>query len=88
MTKKPDEGFGEEITFYINAVPFGPLHELKALDGMTWEDWINTEYNILTLTIDNKIVVYPPGLFSIKNNNGAPVKSSDIIITEYTYNVG
>lgn len=29
-------GGGAEITFYFDSQPFGPIYELKALDGMTW----------------------------------------------------
>ena len=34
------ESGGGEITFYVNDVAY------TALDGMTWEEWVNSEYNI------------------------------------------
>lgn len=85
------EGF-DEITFYIDAEPFGPFHELKALDGMTWGDWVDSEYNTIgiyrELYGDAVAIVYPYMGFNIVSSEGEFVKGHYIISAETTYLVG
>ena len=88
MAKKPSGGFGEEITFYLDSAPIGPFHELKALDGMTWKDWIDCEYNTVGIYGESSIVLYPPMGFPITEAGGEWVKVDDIIVAETVYAVG
>ena len=85
-------GGGEEITFYIDSTPFGPFHELKALDGMTWGDWIDSEYNTIGIFGESYggvvAILYPPMDFNITSSGGAWVTGDDIIVAETTYLVG
>ena len=80
--------FGEEITFYFDAFPFGDFHTLKALDGMTWKDWVDSEYNTLGCFLeesgDSTYVTFPPFL-SIAYDGGYSVQTSELIIKDYTY---
>lgn len=82
------EDVGEEFTFYIDASPFGPVHELKALDGMTWFDYVVSEYNTIGLSVLDAFVVYPPGIFTLRLEGGAAEKAYNLIISEYVYGVG
>lgn len=62
-----------QITFTINSVQY------QAEEGMTWEQWVNSEYNSNYQIYNNKICligyIYPVTL------NDVNVKPSDIIIT-------
>lgn len=85
-------GGGEEITFYIDSAPFGPVHELKALDGMTWEDWIDSEYNTVGIYGESYggdvAILYPPIGLNITDSGGQYVRGYHIIFAEVTYIVG
>jgi hypothetical protein len=84
-------GGGAEITFYIYSSPFGPVYELKALDGMTWGDWVDSEYNTIGIFEepygDEVIILYPPGL-GVTDSGGSWVKGDQIIFAETTYLIG
>lgn len=92
MAKKPSGGFGEEITFYLDTAPFGPVYELKALDGMTWGDWIDSEYNTIGIFGESYggvvAILYPPIGLNITDSNGQYVIGDHIILAETTYLVG
>lgn len=89
---KPRGGGGKEITFYFDATPFGPFHELKALDGMTWGDWVDSEYNTIGIyseSYENYVAILcPPFGLSVASSDGWYIKGDNIIIEEYTYLVG
>lgn len=82
-------GSGEEIVFYINTFPIGGTFELTAIDGMTWGEFVSTEYNTLDLYINEDFgyVEYPPFGFPI-SAYGAGCKAEDIIIADFTYEIG
>lgn len=84
-------GGGTEITFYFDSQPFGPIYELKALDGMTWGDWIDSEYNTVGIFGDPYgdvvAILFPPG-FSVTDSGGLWVTGDQIIFAETTYLVG
>lgn len=56
--KVKSEG-GGEITFTVNiisltsGIPVG-THEMKAIEGMTWYEWCQSEYNVFSLTCDGE----------------------------------
>jgi hypothetical protein len=79
-----------EITFYIADSPFNPNYiEYTALEGMTWENWVNSKYNI-----DNFICTSYFGEMRIENINGfkvvvqsSGVSPADIIIANNQYDL-
>ena len=63
------------ITFKINTIQY------QAENGMTWGDWVNSEYNINnTYSISNDNYVHKGDEFV--SDSGLYVVASDIIITQ------
>lgn len=80
--------YGEEIAFYFDSRPYGGLYELKALDGMTWADWISSQYNTMGVEMgDTYGDVYWMDLTIVYYDTGKRAKSEDLIINECTYGV-
>ena len=75
----------------MNAEPFGPFHELKALDGMTWGDWVDSEYNTVGIweasTENFTFIYYPPVGFTVRGPEGPYVRGNNIIFAEAIYNI-
>lgn len=90
MAKKPSGGgSGEEITFYIEVWFRGELYELKALEGMTWGDWVDSTYNSIGASVQDSPrgdVISYDGIFNIVNR-GQLLFPDDTIISEYIYEV-
>ena len=63
------------IFFYTDNPYYGPY---QAEQGMTWEDWVNSKYNIPKATIKNNKIFIGSWFFS-------EVIPSDIIISDNTY---
>ena len=63
------------IFFYTDNPHYGPY---QAEQGMTWEDWVNSKYNIAKATISNNKIFIGSWFFS-------EVIPSDIIISDNTY---
>lgn len=87
---------GGEITFYI-LHPEGFNLERKALYGMTWQDWINSDYNLMyeSITdnglynqffeiIENTVLHYEGG-FMVADQQGTLVSPTDVIENKYVY---
>ena len=87
---------GGEITFYI-LHPFGFNLERKALYGMTWQDWINSDYNLMYESItDNgldyqffeiigdEVYHYDEG-WAVTNQQGTSISPTDVIENNYVY---
>lgn len=85
-----------EITFYIHS-PWGFNLERKALSGMTWQDWVNSDYNLMyeSITdngldnqffeiIDNEVYHYDEG-WAVTNQQGTLVSPIDVIENNYVY---
>lgn len=89
-SKPSGGGFGEPFSFYIADKPFRPNYiEYTALEGMTWENWVNSEYNI-----DNFICASDfggMGIQNIKGNvviyQGPRVSPEDIISANTKYDI-
>lgn len=82
--------WGEEITFYLDTTPIGDYYTLTARDGMTWADWVESEYN----TIGVELYEYSDGLGVIWNGfpvadywSGSSINPIDKIISEETYGI-
>ena len=82
--------WGEEITFYFDTMPIGGLYTLTARDGMTWADYIASDYNTVGFEL-YVMQVYTSvawnGITIINLWSGISVRSTDIIISEETYGV-
>lgn len=87
---------GREITFYIQS-PLGFNLERKALSGMTWQDWVNSDYNLMYESItDNglynqffeiigdEVFHYEDG-FMVADQQGTYVSPTDVIENKYVY---
>lgn len=87
---------GGEITFYIQS-PLEFNLERKALSGMTWQDWINSDYNLMyeSITdngfynqffeiIENTVLHYEDG-FMVADQQGTLVSPTDVIENKYVY---
>lgn len=73
---------GGLITFFVNDV------EYQAENGMTWEDWVNSEYNSgeFGIDIDDSIGYGFGGMFiEWVGTNGGYVYAPDIIQENYYY---
>ena len=87
----------DKLNVHYNPIP--PLinfniddESYQALEGMTWDNWINSQYNI-----NNKFRIYYAGpsplivltsntSYEIYNNDvTVSIKNSDIIINNYNY---
>ena len=84
-------GGGSQITFIIDGEPFLPYAEYVALEGMTWSEWCDSQYNTIGAYIyDTGIitsVLIPPIGFQITGEDGESVRSEDAIIKGFVYNV-
>lgn len=80
--------YGEEITFYLDTMPIGDYYTLTARDGMTWADWVESEYNTIGVEFyegREYINVTWNGLVICNYWNGTSIKHIDKIISEETY---
>ena len=84
-----EESGGNLITFYIaDSVSVRPnFIEYTAIEGMTWSEWINSEYNTSDLYIDGEYVLILDGL-GITGSSGSSVRSSNVIINGEQYRLG
>ena len=78
------------ITFYIaDSINIHPnFVEYTAEEGMTWGEWIDSDYNTSDLYIGEYSSVLTPDGFGINDNTGGMIRSSDIIINGYEYTKG
>ena len=70
------------ITFTINSTNY------QALSGMTWNDWINSEYSNSAYSIINDKIGIPLGLgeYTIVSKDGStPVAPTELITTNFAY---
>lgn len=87
---------GGEITFYIQS-PLGFNLERKALSGMTWQDWVNSDYNLMYESItdngldnqffeilDGEVYHYDEG-WLVTNQQGTSISPADVIENNYVY---
>lgn len=76
------------ITFYIGedieGVPY------QAEEGMTWEEWVNSEYNTAGYYINNGKVIPGDsgGHVDLYFDGTNPVKANDVIINDSAYYIG
>ena len=58
------------FVFYINGAGFiETAPEYQAEPGMTWEDWVNSSYNTLGLSVDNGYMSVPGGYIMWDSNH-------------------
>ena len=80
--------WGEEITFYFDTMPIGDYYTLTAREGMTWADWVASEYN----TIGAELYEYEDihevswnGFIVCHYRDGTSVEQTEEIISEEIY---
>ena len=70
------------ITFTIDGV------EYQAEEGMTWEEWVNSEYNVNDYWINSDGVVQISNYeFVTHYGSGGYAKHDDVIIASYNYSI-
>ena len=72
-------GGGGLITFTVDGT------EYQAEEGMTWGEWVDSEYNVDNYTSDSEYVFAPNGIFLVAIG-GDTVVPTDVIIEEQEYN--
>lgn len=97
---KEDEFYDETPRFWIILDQLGPRDNMASDDrwchyeiGMSWNEWVNSDFNTIGLIIDNEgNVGYPPiegrGVFLLKSmdsSSNAPLKSEDVVKGVYRY---
>ena len=84
-----DGSFGKEIQFHLDLMPVGDLYILTAREGMTWADWVNTDYNTMGIVIryddegDGYVVCV--GFVIYNFDSGNAVDPQDEIMANSTY---
>lgn len=85
-----EEEYGEEITFYLDTMPIGGYYTLTAREGMTWADWVESEYNTIGVELyegEEYTNVTWNGLIICDYLSGSSIKHIDKIISEETYGI-
>ena len=71
------------ITFTIDGTTY------QAIDGMTWGEWCNSDYNAEGFYIYNSYVFFNTGKKCISNNQSSSslnaAKSTDVILVSHEY---
>lgn len=85
-----EESGGNLIIFYIaDSIGIRPnFTEYTAIEGMTWGEWVDSEYNTSDLHIvemDEMLYILTSNNLSITNSVGSSVRPSDIIINGEKY---
>lgn len=57
----------------------------KAMYGMTWRQWIGSEYNVNSYIIEGEMVLTNDGMFSVADKSGSRICLEDIIQPAVTY---
>ena len=60
--------------------------EYTAVEGMTWGEWLSSEYNVNNYTSDSGMVMTPDAILYI-GIQGKCTKTTDIIIAGQKYDV-
>lgn len=73
----------DEITFTIDGTSY------TAEEGMTWEEWVESEYNTIDAYLigDEIKTVYTYSGDRLIDVNGGSIRSTDIIVADYNYNI-
>jgi hypothetical protein len=64
----------------------GRTYSLEAEDGMTWSQWISSEYNSDGFSSQGTSVLYPGHESAVTTSNGGSVTTSSVIIDNHAYN--
>lgn len=72
----------KRITFTIDGTSY------QAYDGMTWKDWVDSEFNTNNYYMSGSFICYDVaglGTYAVQDSLGKSVLYSDLIISEYIY---
>ena len=73
-------GWSEKtMTFYVDGIAY------TAYEGMTWEDWITSEFNVDAFSLDELGRVWDGTGSEVNTGANKHVVSSDYIIAGYSY---
>jgi hypothetical protein len=73
-------GWSEKtMTFYVNSVAY------TAFEGMTWGDWIASEFNVDAFFLDMYGRVHDDTGKTVTTRENKQVVSSDYIMADYNY---
>ena len=72
-----------EISFQINMA--GERTYQDCIDGMTWEEWVNSSFNTENYIVENGKVVHGTYHQIVDDANGNDVNSTDLIISSKDY---
>ena len=74
------QGATSLITFTIDGTTY------QAEDGMTWEQWVASEYNTAGYKTSSTTGVYTSdGGYAVYNASGSPVNGSNVIVANHAY---
>ena len=59
--------------------------EYKAKKDMTWEQWVNSEYNTINFSVYGDYIIDSTGMTIAEYYNNTPLNKSDKIISEAQY---
>lgn len=74
------------ISFTAYDGNMGRTYSLEAEDGMTWSQWISSEYNSDGFSSQGTMVLYPGRESAVTTSNGGSVTTSSTIIENHAYN--
>ena len=84
----PDTGDGEEattITFDIKDGDSEDVFTLQANEGMTWTEWVDSEYNTLGLYVEDNSVKIAADRCLRTGSNSSNILANDAIVGNNTY---
>lgn len=74
------------ISFTAYDGNLGRTYSLEAEDGMTWSQWISSEYNSDGFSSQGTAVLYPSHESAVTTSNGGSVTTASTIIENHAYN--
>ena len=84
----PDTGDGEEattITFDIKDGDSEDVFTLQANEGMTWTEWVDSEYNTLGLYVEDNSIKIAADRCLRTGSNSSNILANDAIVGNNTY---
>ena len=72
-----------KIRMFIDIDFSGKWKSYEYEEGMTWGEWVNSEYSEGDFTINREYIEAPNG--RVHNQDGSPVKDSDLISNNQNY---
>ncbi len=87
LTESRPTALGSVVTFTINGLDDTPTKIYEVEEGMTWLEWVNSEYNTDGYTCDENEYIISPDSYYVQNHEQTEVIGSDVINTSIEYNL-